>query len=293
MGTIRDKNLQCLYALGYSDRTVYGYDMYAKRFVKHFMVRPELLSRAQVIEYLAYEREENGVSPELLKSIQAAIKFLYKVTLQQPEKVEGIRWPRVVWRLPEILSASEVERLFEAIHSMIVRTAAMVAYGGGLRVLEVCELCVRDIDSDRMLIRVVEGKNRRDRYVMLPQRLLLGLREYWKEVRPPGPYLFPNSKNPDGHMNVTTLQRGVRRAAERAGIEKHVTPHVLRHSFATHLLENGANLREVQTLLGHRNIRTTVRYTHVSRKHLARMKSPLDTLEAKKKAEGEDEETLE
>jgi site-specific recombinase XerD len=251
------------------------------------MVRPDRLGREQIIEYLAYEREVVGVSPELLKVMLAAVRFLYAVTLKQPEKVEGIPWPKVVRRLPEVLSGEEVERLFEAIDSSMVRMAAMVAYGGGLRVREVVELRVVDIDSNRMLIRVHEGKNRRDRYVMLSHRLLLALREYWKEVRPPGPYLFTNAKNPEGHMNVTTLQRGVRRAGRKAGIKKRVTPHVLRHSFATHLLERGANLREVQTLLGHRNIRTTVRYTHVSRKHLARIKSPLDRLGEKEKAEKE------
>ena len=292
MGLIREKNLQNLRALGYSDRTIYHYDMYAVRFVKHFMVSPDQLGRQEIVEYLAHQREVVGVSPELQKMMLAAIGFLYAVTLKQPEKVERIPWPRVVRRLPEILSAAEVERLFEAIDSVIVRTAAMVAYGGGLRVREVVELRPVDIDSDRMLIRVYEGKNRRDRYVMLSKRLLLALREYYKEVRPPGPYLFPNSKNVGGHMNVTTVQRGVRRAGRKAGIGKRVTPHVLRHSFATHLLEGGANLREVQMLLGHRNIRTTVRYTHVSRKHLARIKSPLDTLGARQEQEGDDK-TLE
>jgi integrase/recombinase XerD len=154
---------------------------------------------------------------------------------------------------------------------------AMTAYGTGMRVHEACSLRAGDIDSKRMLVHIRDGKRGRDRYVMLPERLLLCLREYWKAVRPPGDRLFPG-RDPAGHIGADAVREAVRQAAVDAGITKRVAPHVLRHSFATHLLESGSDIRTIQVLLGHGSIRTTERYVKVSRAHVARSRSPLDLL---------------
>ena len=153
----------------------------------------------------------------------------------------------------------------------------MVLYGAGLRVSEVCALEPTDIDSQRMLIRVRSGKGDKERYVMLSPRLLATLRAYWRLRPPRGPYLFP-SPRPDKPLSRMAVFRVVRRAAHRAGLHKRVSPHVLRHCFATHLLEAGSDIRVIQVLLGHRSIRTTARYAMVSRAHVGTVTSPLDAL---------------
>jgi site-specific recombinase XerD len=151
----------------------------------------------------------------------------------------------------------------------------MTAYGAGLRVGETCRLQAGDIDSRRMLIRIRAGKGGRDRYVMLAERLLFNLREYWSATRPPGPHLFPGS---DGSISPNTIQNAIRKAAEDAGLKKRVTMHILRHTFASHMLEMGADIRQIQLVLGHKSIQTTARYTHMTRSQVAAMGSPLDVL---------------
>jgi integrase/recombinase XerD len=153
--------------------------------------------------------------------------------------------------------------------------AATTIYAAGLRIGEVSNLEVRDIDSERMLIHVRRGKGQRDRYVMLSETLLALLRAYWRQERP-SLLLFPSVRQPARPLNRTTLRDALRRAAEEAGVTKRVTPHILRHCFATHLLEYGADIRQIQLVMGHRSIQTTARYTQMSERHIAQMKSPLD-----------------
>ena len=157
------------------------------------------------------------------------------------------------------------------------RAVIMTTYGAGLRVSEACSLCVEDIDSKRMLIRVREGKGGRERYVPLGTRLLGELRAYFRRVRPVGPYLFPGIK-PDWPLTRSAVERATKIAVARSGIGKHVTPHTMRHSFATHLLELGVDVRTVQVVLGHSSIRSTTQYLHVSTARLSRMPLPLETL---------------
>jgi integrase/recombinase XerD len=185
--------------------------------------------------------------------------------------------PRRPKRLPVILSGSEVEALLEAVESIKYRAALMTAYGAGLRIGEVCRLQVEDIDSRRMLLHIRDGKGGRDRYGVLSRRLLAVLRAYWKQVRPPKPYLFPGPK-PDRPLSAESVRKVLRKAVQTSGITKHVTPHILRHSFATHLLESGTDIRTIQVLLGHQSIRTTQIYTQVSPEQIRRVKSPLDIL---------------
>jgi site-specific recombinase XerD len=175
------------------------------------------------------------------------------------------------------LSGTEVEKLLEAMGSVRFRTIALTAYGAGLRIHEVCALEVGDIDPRRMLLRVRSGKGGKERYVMLSTRLLTALRTYWRVARPPGPALFPGRR-----VGTTVSASSVRNALQRAGelcqLAKRVTPHVLRHSFATHLLELGTDVRVIQVLLGHARLSSTMVYTQVSRTLIARVESPLDAL---------------
>ncbi len=158
------------------------------------------------------------------------------------------------------------------------RVVLMLAYGAGLRISEVCSLQVADIDSQRMVIHVRDGKGGKDRYVMLGDRLLAVLREYWRLVKPPGSFLFPGTKGAP-HLQPTTVQRMLQTVVATCGFSKRVTPHVLRHGFATHLLEAGTDIRTIQQLLGHASIRTTVRYTQVSTLQIGQTHSPLDRLD--------------
>jgi site-specific recombinase XerD len=235
------------------------------------------MGEKEIREYLLHMVRERKVGPSTLKMSVAALKFLYSQTLNRPEEVIRIPWPRVPKPLPVILSGSEVERLLQSVRSLKHRMIIMTAYGSGHRVGEACSLQIGDIDSKRMLIHIRAGKRKRDRYVMLPKRLLLCLREYYKTFRPVGPWLFPG-RSPGTHISKKAVGEALRSAAKSAGISKRVTPHVLRHSFATHLLETGSDIRTIQVLLGHGSIRTTERYVKVSKSHVARVKSPLDLL---------------
>jgi site-specific recombinase XerD len=180
----------------------------------------------------------------------------------------------------DILSGSEVLKLLAAVKSPAPAMALTTAYGAGLRVSEVCRLKVEDIDSKRMLIHVRLGKGGKDRYVMLSECLLVALRKYWVKVRPADPWLFSGRKL-GKHLTPGAVEQAVKKAVKAAKLKKRITPHTMRHSFATHLLEMGNDIRFIQVLLGHASIRTTARYTQVSNTHVARGKSPLDVLGTK------------
>jgi site-specific recombinase XerD len=250
----------------------------AERFVAHHRRSPTALGEDEIRAFLDHLVREKRVSRATQRVYVAAIRFLYQVTLDRPVAVRRIPFPRRDGeRLPEILSPAEVERLLAAVHRPKHRAMLMMLYGAGLRVSELCALLPADIDSQRMLIRVREGKGDKDRYVMLSPRLLATLREYWRLRAPRGPYLFP-SPRPDKPLSRMAVFRVVRRAARQAGLHKRVNPHVLRHCFATHLLEAGTDIRVIQVLLGHRSLRTTARYVMVSRAHVGTVTSPLDAL---------------
>jgi len=218
-----------------------------------------------------------GTGPAHRKMALAALRFFFGTTLRQPHRLQSLPWPKVPRPLPQILSGTEVLSLFEAISSLPYRTVVMTLYASGLRIREACSLQVGQIDSKRMLIHVQRGKGNRDRYVMLSERLLHALRLYWKQHRPPGPFLFPGH-SPGLPITPGSVRRALHCAVSHCGLHKRVTPHILRHSFATHLLESGTDLRVIQALLGHGSIRTTVHYTQVSPLFAARQTSPLDLL---------------
>ena len=204
-----------------------------------------------------------------------ALRFFYGVTLNRGEIPERIAYARMPRKLPAILSADEVVRFLEAVPSLKARAALTTAYAAGLRVSEVVSLKVGDIDSDRMLLQVRHGKGAKDRTVMLSAQLLDILRTYWRLTRPTD-WLFPGRE--DGPINVTVLHSACRSAAKAAGLTKKVSVHTLRHSFATHLLESGVDIRIIQVLLGHNSLSTTARYTQVATTTIAAAQSPLDRL---------------
>jgi site-specific recombinase XerD len=249
----------------------------AKALAKFHRRSPTDLGGDEVKAFLLHLRDVRKLSPSTLKVHVAALKFLYEVTLQRPEVVRSIPSPRVPEKLPQILSGTEVEALLGAVSSVKYRALLMTTYGAGLRIGETCRLKSADIDSKRMVIRVQEGKGGRDRYAMLSPRLLQVLREYYRQVHPEPPYLF-QGQQPGEPIQADSVRSVLKEVVRECGITKPVTPHILRHSFATHLLESGTDIRTIQVLLGHRSLRTTQRYAQVSTGLISRTASPLDLL---------------
>lgn len=278
MGMLRDKMEGDLTLKGFAANTQRCYLRCARHFAEHYHRSPALLGEREIKDFLLHLVKDKGASPATHRMYVASLKFLYLVTLNRPEAVERIPFPKVPRRLPDILTGSEAQRLISCITSIKYRTMAAVGYGAGLRITEVCGLRPQDIDSGRGLIHVREGKGRKDREVMLAEKLLGMLREYWRVVRPQGEWLFPSNASPLRPVNARTLREALYQAAKAARITKKVTPHLLRHTFATHLLELGNDMAVIQLLLGHASLRTTRRYTRVRAEFLRRVKSPLDVV---------------
>ena len=282
MTPLRRRFIEDLELRNLSENTIKSYVWSVTRFAKFFGKSPELLGPEEIRSYLLHLVHKKKAARSTYRIALSAIRSLYRTTLKKSWIVDGIEQARTEKKLPIVLSMDEVERFFEALVSLKHRATLMTAYSAGLRVSEVVSLRVTDIDSERMVIRVDQGKGRKERYVPLSKHLLVVLREYWKAARPDD-YLFPG-RGKSGHLSAHAVQDACKHAAREAGLKKTTTPHTLRHSFATHLLEDGNDLRTIQLLLGHRNLNTTATYTHVSRKHLETTASPLDLLEARKKA---------
>lgn len=246
------------------------------KFAKYFGKSPELLGPEEVRTYQVHVACERKLSWSAFNLIVCAIRFLYQHTLHVDWAFEKIPYAKKPRKRPVILSMDEVCAFLGAISNLKYRVAVMVAYAAGLRTSEVLHLRVGDIDSKRMMIRINQGKWRTDRDVCLCPTLLAWLRAYWKICRPQD-YLFPGKK-PDRLLSVRTLRAAICRARQDSGISKTVTMRMLRHSFATHLLESGTNIRIIQALLGHRSLNTTAIYTHVSRSTVCAAQSPLESL---------------
>lgn len=275
MGITRDRMMQDLEAGGYAEGTQTTYLGVAREFAIFFWRSPEQMGQDEVRQFVGYLRNVRRLSAGRMKQYMAALKFLYGKTLGRPDVVSFICWPKQPSRLPTVLSIVEVLALLEALECVVYRVMAMTMYATGMRISEVCRMRTTDIDASRGVIRVI-GKGNKERLVMMSPRLLAVLRAYWKEQRPTGPYLFVGADAKPVHASA--VRTALAKASKRAGIPKHVTPHVLRHSFATHLLDNGTNLRTIQVLLGHASIKSTTIYTKVSATLIARTRSPLDQL---------------
>ncbi len=276
MTTLRRRMIEDMKLKNLSPRTI---EIYARRvaaFARHFGRSPKVLDREDVRSFLLHLVQEKHVSWSVYNQTVAALRFLYEVTLDRHGVMVRVPCPKQPKRLPTVLSLEEMARFFAAILSIKHRAILMTAYAAGLRISEVVALRVDDIDSQRMVLRVRQGKGRRDRNVMLSPRLLALLRDYWKVVRPTE-WLFPGDI-PGRPITVGSVHRICVQAAHAAGLGKHVTVHTLRHSFATHLLEAGTDIRTIQVLLGHRNLKTTAIYTHVSPTAVEATRSPLDRL---------------
>ena len=283
MGRLRDKMDADLRLAGRSESTRAHYVGCAFLFVKHYRRPPEEMGETEVKEFLLFLKEERKLSMGRYIQYVAALRFLYEVTLARPEVVATLPWPKLRPRLPEVLSRDEVVRVLNAARSPFWRAFFTTAYATGLRRCEVSALQARDIDSSAGLIRVRQGKGGKPRTVMLDPTLLGVLRKHWRHHRLPGPWLFParaGSGWADHPVDKHRASDAFRAARVSAGIDRPVTLHGLRHSFATHSLEDGVDLRTIQCLLGHGRIETTTLYTRVRTDLIRATPSPLAKLGA-------------
>ena len=276
MGKFHDMMDREIRIRGFSENTRKNYLGCMRRFVRHFMRPPDELTREDVKQYQLHLTKERGVSWNTFNVNVGAIRFFYRRVLVVDWSVEQIPYQRTGTRLPVVLSGEEVVALLGAVTNLKHRAILMVLYSAGLRTSEAVHLRLPDIDSRRMMLRVEQGKGRKDRYVMLSAALLDALRRYWRKRRPDA-WLFPG-RDPGRPLNCGSIEKFFARAKERAGIHKRASPHTLRHSFATHLLERGVNIRVIQRLLGHRSLRSTEIYTHVAETYVRETLSPLDAL---------------
>ena len=280
MTHLRKMMLEELQRRNYSEITTRKYLQYVTAFARHFGKSPDQLGPNELRSYQAYLLQERKVTPGTAVNCVAALRFFFIKTLKRHQFREFLPYPKDRRRLPTVLSPEEVSRLINAAGTLFRRTVLMTLYGTGMRRSEVAHLKVGDIDSQRMIIRVVAGKGGKDRDLPLSPTLLETLREYWR-WRKPKLYLFPTRTRGlpvEEPISDKTVWIACSEAARRAGISKRVTPHTLRHSWATHLLEAGTDLRTIQVLLGHGDLETTAQYLHLSRRHLQAVSNPLDGL---------------
>jgi integrase/recombinase XerD len=277
---LRKIMLEELQRRNYAQTTVNNYLHAVEGFAKHFGKPPDRLNREHLREYQAFLVRERKLEPRTVKLHASALRFFFVKTLKRPYRLDDIPFPKAPRRLPAILTVEEVGRRIDCARNLMDRTLLMVLYSTGMRNRELRNLQVRDIDSQSMLIHIQYGKGGRDRYVPLSPKLLETLREYWRWMKPKT-WLFPGTVDgwrADKPITPKVVGDACRSAAERAGIEKRVYAHLLRHSYATHLLEAGADLRTIQLLLGHVELRHTVIYLHLSRRHLQAVANPLETM---------------
>ncbi len=282
MGQLKTRMADDLRLAGFRPSTQATYLRYVERFFEFAERVPAKTGEEEVRTYLLHLLDDRKLSASTQKGNIAALKFFFGKTLKRPEVMRSFSMPKVSSKLPEILSGSEVARLINKIYAIKHKAIIATTYGAGLRISEVCSLQICDIDSNRMLIHLRNTKGGRSRYTMLSPRVLEILREYWRQVhpKPAGPYLFPGHA-PGSFISKSSVRTALTKATVQCGITKHVTPHVLRHSFATHLLEAGTDIRTIQALLGHKSIKTTQRYLQVSARHVAATQSPIDLLGTK------------
>lgn len=278
MGAIRDRMIAELEMRGMSLATRRSYLTCCRLFVAHFMKSPEQLSSEDVRTFLLYMTRDRKVGPATVHVYLSALQFLYRYVLRRPEVIDDIPFPRVPRTLPDVLSREEVMELLGAVRSLKLRTILTTAYAAGLRISEALRLRVEDVDSARMVLHIRGAKQGKDRLVILSPRLLAMLRAYWATERPHGRLLFPGRLGRPVHIDV--LRRAFRATVDALGLTKRVTLHSLRHGFATHLLEDGTDIRVIQALLGHASPLTTAHYAQVSTRNFQTVISPYDLFPA-------------
>jgi len=277
MGRLHDQMKRDLELKNYSPKTRSCYLASVKSFALYFHRSPAELGDQEIREYLHYLIQEKKASQSVISQSYSALKFLYETTLKRDWN--GLRIPRAKMgkKLPVVLSQQEIQAIFSATRNLKHRALLMTIYSAGLRVSEAVHLKVSDIDSQRMMIRVQQGKGDKDRYTLLAKRTLEVLREYWREYRPKDWLFYSHSF--ERPLSSRTVQVVLNRVLHQAGIKKPATVHTLRHSFATHLLEAGTDLYHIQHLLGHKSPKTTTIYLHLSRKDMVNVISPIDRWE--------------
>jgi integrase/recombinase XerD len=279
---LRRRMLEELQRGNYSPATTRGYILAVKQFAEHFGKSPEQLGAEEVRRFQLYLLKDKKLAPGTVEIRMSALRFLYKKTLKRRDLAyDDLIFPKTPRKLPVVLSPEEVTRLIEAAPNLRYRTLLMLLYSTGIRRTEASLLQVSDIDSERRVIHIRQGKGSRDRDVPLSPKLLEALREYWRWKKPKV-YLFPSTsghRGLEGPISDKTVWYACKRAASKAGIKKRIGPHTLRHSFATHLLEAGADLRTIQLLLGHQELKHTTIYLHLSQRHLHAAINPLDQIQ--------------
>ncbi len=276
MGLFRDRLEQELALRGYSHSTREAYIFWMRRLVQHCKRQPDSITLSNLREFVQ-QLNKDSASHATVNQCVAALRFFFGSVLKVDWDVKQLPYQKRLRRVPRVMSLEEVARLLDATANLRDRALLTTIYAGGLRLGEALRLTVPDIDSQRMVLRIEKSKNGKDRYVMLSRALLQLLREYFRAHRPAGSYLFENPAT-GLPFDAGTVQRAFHLARSRAGIDRPVHVHTLRHSFATHLLEGGTDMRRIQVLLGHGCVSTTMLYTHVAGDFLTTTKSPLDTL---------------
>jgi len=278
MTPLRKRYLEDMGIRNLAKTTQKSYVSAVSRLAKHYRRSPEELNEAEVRKYLLWLVEEKKVKPSTFRQDISALRFLYTVTLNREWMIHHLPYPRFSKKLPEVLSREEVKRLIKGARNLRDRALLSTAYSTGARAKEVMALRLTDIDRAQRLIHIRCGKGGKERRALLSKKLLKLLEEYWREYKPKE-YLFSNAGGEP--LAVSVLQKLCKDAATRAGINRRVYPHILRHSFATHLLESGTDIRTVQVLLGHSQIVTTAGYLKVTTHQLQGIKNPLDVLSAR------------
>ncbi len=281
MTELRKLMLEELERRNYSQNTVRVYLRTIEDLARHFNRPPDQLTPEHIREYQAYLFRERKLSSNTVNQRTGALRFFFITTLKKPWSIAETPYPRRNFRLPKILSQEQVAKLIDSATTPFYRMILMTLYATGLRRAELARLKISDIDSDRMVIHVQGGKGRKDRDVMLSPKLLEELRHHWRALqKKPKMWLFPGNRWHTGERPIDTkvIWLACREAATRAGLGNGVHPHTLRHCFATHLLEAGADLRTIQILPGHRDLEETTIYLHLSKLHLSATASPLDAL---------------
>jgi len=262
MTPLRRRTIEDMQLRNLCPDTIRSYVFQVAQFAKHFGRAPDLLGPAEVREYQFFLLKEKKIARSTLRQVVAALRLFYRTTLGREQGIEQLRYGKREKRLREVLSKDEVFAVFSSTRTLKQRTVLMTLYATGVRVWELTRLCVNDIDSKRMLIRVHQGKGKKDRYVPLLPSLLTVLRVYWRKYRPKGA-LFPSHCGGSA-LSKSAVWKICAAAQRKANLSKRVTPHTFRHSFATHLLEAGTDLRTIQIILGRRSLRTTALYLHVA-----------------------------
>ena len=276
MNPLRQRMIEDMRVRNLAPQTQTSYLQQITAFAKHFNKSPALLGPEEIRTFQVYLIDSKQLSISSLTVATAALRFIYKTTLHMPWAIDRIPFPKALQKLPIILSPAEVARFLGSIGDPKYCAIFSTAYATGLRVSELCHLLVSDIDSQRMTIHVQQGKGQKDRYVMLSSRLLLQLRHYYKQYRP-SPWLFSGS-DPQTPISKNTVEQACQKFRQLSGLSKPITPHSLRHAFATHLLEGGTDLRSIQLLLGHRSLSTTARYLRLTTHTVCAVVSPFDRL---------------